>query len=84
MKNLSKIRKKRGKKEEKSGRKGNNREGSFPLPLLTDKAGYTENGGRITDFSCHFDFGENLKKKKKKEEEKTLSQRNFSMKCVSN
>ena len=28
------------KKEEKSGRKGKNREGSFTLPLLTDRAGY--------------------------------------------
>ena len=27
-------------KEEKSVRKGKNREGSFTLPLLTDKAGY--------------------------------------------
>ena len=34
-----KIRKNRG-KEEKSGRKGKNREGSFALPLLTDRAGY--------------------------------------------
>ena len=29
-----------GKKEEESGRKGKNREGSFTLPLLTDRAGY--------------------------------------------
>ena len=42
---LSKIGKKRGKigknreKEEKSGRKGQNREGSFTLPLLTNRAG---------------------------------------------
>ena len=28
------------KKEEKSGRKGKNREVSFTLPLLTDRAGY--------------------------------------------
>ena len=28
------------KKEEKLGRKGKNREGSFTLPLLTDRAGY--------------------------------------------
>ena len=28
------------KKKEKSGRKGNNREGFFTLPLLTDRAGY--------------------------------------------
>ena len=28
------------KKEEKSGRKGKNREGSFTLPLLTDRASY--------------------------------------------
>ena len=27
-------------KEEKSGRKGKNQEGSFTLPLLTDRAGY--------------------------------------------
>ena len=27
-------------KEEESGRKGKNREGSFTLPLLTDRAGY--------------------------------------------
>ena len=38
-KNLPKIRKK-GKKSEKSGRKGKNRESSFTLPLLTDWAGY--------------------------------------------
>ena len=31
---------KSGKKEEKLGRKGKNREGSFTLPLLTDRAGY--------------------------------------------
>ena len=50
-KKLSKIGKKRetsGKnreKEEKSGRKGQNREGSFTLPLLTNRAGYdTEEG----------------------------------------
>ena len=38
-----KIAKNRGKirnKEEKSGRKGKNREGFFTLPLLTDRAGY--------------------------------------------
>ena len=29
-----------GKKEEKSRRKGKNREGSFTLPLLTDRDGY--------------------------------------------
>ena len=29
-----------GEKEEKSGRKGKNREGSFTLPLLTDRSGY--------------------------------------------
>ena len=29
-----------GKKEEKSGREGKNREGSFTLPLLTNRAGY--------------------------------------------
>ena len=45
-KNLPKIGKKRenseksGKKEEKSRRKDKNREGSFTLPLLTDRAGY--------------------------------------------
>ena len=45
-KNLPEIGKKRGEiwknqeKEEKSGRKGKNREGSFTLPLLTDRAGY--------------------------------------------
>ena len=40
---FAKIRKKRGKirkREEKSGRKGKNREGSFTLPLLTDRAGF--------------------------------------------
>ena len=36
VKKLSKI----GKKEEKLGRKGQNREGSFTLPLLTNRAGY--------------------------------------------
>ena len=46
-KNLQKIGEKREKirknwkKEEESGRKGNNRECSFTLPLLTDRAGYT-------------------------------------------
>ena len=42
-KKLPKVGKKRekiGEKEEKSGRKGKNREGSFTLPLLTDRAGY--------------------------------------------
>ena len=29
-----------GEKEQKSGRKGKNREGSFTLPLLTDRDGY--------------------------------------------
>ena len=46
VKNLPKIGKrgeksgKIGKKEEKSGRKGKMREGSFTLPLLTDRTGY--------------------------------------------
>ena len=43
VKKLPKIGKKSGKiggKEEKSGRKDKNREGSFTLPLLTDRAGY--------------------------------------------
>ena len=40
-KNLPKI----GKKEEKSGRKGKNREGSFTLPLLRDRSGYTTGEG---------------------------------------
>ena len=31
-------------KEEKSGRKGKNQEGSFTLPLLTDRAGYATAG----------------------------------------
>ena len=42
-KNLPEIGKKRGKsekREEKSGRKDKNREGSFTFPLLTDRAGY--------------------------------------------
>ena len=46
-KNLPKNGKRRGKsgkigknEELKSGRKGKNREGSFTLPLLTDRAGY--------------------------------------------
>ena len=42
-KKLPKIRKKRvkiGKKRGKIGKKRQNREGSFPLPLLTDRAGY--------------------------------------------
>ena len=42
-KTLPKIGKRVGKirkKEEKSGRKGKNWEGSFTLPLLTDRAGY--------------------------------------------
>ena len=29
-----------GKKREKSGKRGKNQEGSFSLPLLTDRAGY--------------------------------------------
>ena len=37
---IGKKRKNRGKKEEKSGRKGKYREGSYTLPLLTDRAGY--------------------------------------------
>ena len=37
---IRKNRRKIGKKEEKSGRKGKNREVSFTLPLLTDRAGY--------------------------------------------
>ena len=40
------IRKNR-EKEEKSGRKGKNREGSFTLPLLTDRAGYAT-GSSVT------------------------------------
>ena len=47
-KNWPKIGKKRGeigKKEEKSGRKGKNREVSFSLPLLTDRAGYARPTG---------------------------------------
>ena len=43
-KKLQKIGKKRGKiweKDKKSGRKGKNQEGSFTLPLLTDRGGYT-------------------------------------------
>ena len=32
---------KSGKKEEESGRKDKNQEGSFTLPLLIDRAGYT-------------------------------------------
>ena len=47
-KNLPKIRKKigekSGKKEAKSGKKGQNREVSFTLPLLTDRAGYATGG----------------------------------------
>ena len=42
-KKFAKNREKEGKvreKEEKSGRKGKNREGSLTLPLLTDRAGY--------------------------------------------
>ena len=43
-KKLPKIGKKRKnrEKEVKSGRKGKNREGSFTLPLLTDRAGYVK------------------------------------------
>ena len=37
---FAKNRGKSGKKEEKSGRKSKNREVSFTLPLLTDRAGY--------------------------------------------
>ena len=38
-KNLEKEGKNR-EREEESGRKGKNREGSFTLPFLTDRAGY--------------------------------------------
>ena len=43
LKNREKEGKKSGKiggKKEESGRKGKNQEGSFTLPLLTDRAGY--------------------------------------------
>ena len=39
MQKIGETREKIWKKEEKSGRKGKNREGSFTLPLLTDRAG---------------------------------------------
>ena len=38
---FAKNREKEGKNQEKSGKKRKNREGSFTLPLLTDRAGYT-------------------------------------------
>ena len=37
---IAKIREKEGKNQEKSGKKEESREGSFTLPLLTDRAGY--------------------------------------------
>ena len=40
VKNLPKNQEKEGKNQEKEGRKGKNLEGSFTLPLLTDRAGY--------------------------------------------
>ena len=47
VKKLPKIGKKSG-KEEKSGIKGKNQDGSFTLPLLTDRTGYaTVQGNRI-------------------------------------
>ena len=42
-----KIRKKREKEGEKSGKKSKNREGSFTLPLLTDRTGYADESDRI-------------------------------------
>ena len=39
------------KKEEKSGRKGKNREGSFTLPLLTDRAGCATAAINVTDYT---------------------------------
>ena len=41
---FAKKREKIGKKRKKSGRKGKNRESSFTLPLLTDRAGYATDG----------------------------------------
>ena len=46
-----------GKKGEKSGRKGKNREGSFTLPLLTERASYA------TDLGLFFFFDSNRKPK---------------------
>ena len=43
-KNLPKIGKNQEKSEDRSGRKGKNREVSFTLPLLTDRAGYATGG----------------------------------------
>ena len=40
VKKLSKNWEKEGENQEKLGRKGKNQEGSFTLPLLTDRAGY--------------------------------------------
>ena len=59
-KNLPKIGKKRvkiRKKEEKSGRKGKNQEGSFTLPLLTDRAGYQAATIRLPDCPGQSLFG---------------------------
>ena len=39
-KKIAKKEEKRGKNQEKLGRKGKNQEGSFTLPLLTERAGY--------------------------------------------
>ena len=42
-----------GKKVEKSGRKDKNREGSFTLPLLTDRAGYATGYTLVTGESIY-------------------------------
>ena len=47
VKKLPKMGGKIRKKEEKSGRKDKNRDGSFTLPLLTDRAGYATGGSPI-------------------------------------
>ena len=41
-----------GKREEKSGRNGQNREGSFTLPLLTNRASYTTDYKIPIKLSC--------------------------------
>ena len=63
-KKRKKIRKNRGKKEKKSGRKGKNWEGSFTLPLLTDRAGYTTANCNCTLFSCRYACGSSKNKNK--------------------
>ena len=49
-----------GEKEEKSRRKGQNREISFTLPLLNDRAGYAIDLGSIEAISVTSDYPQKI------------------------